>query len=136
MYAELLSFLVRTFLWRYGRCISIAYSHVMRRHNFHALFVEAILNVLMQCRINISQPVCILDIRIHLIHRIPVAERGGKYKRTRIVHHSGSIQGSFNQKFVDYPLRHVITDAYLRMDNQSRFPGRLAEVHRMRRHDK
>ena len=60
----------------------------------------------------------LLDISIDLIHRIPVAERGGKYKRTRIVHHSGSIQGSFNQKFVDHSPRHVITDAYLRMDNQ------------------
>lgn len=45
----------------------------MGRHDFDTGFVEAVLNILMQIRINLCQTVGILDVGIDLIYRIPVA---------------------------------------------------------------
>ena len=65
-----------------------------------------------------------------------VAQRSFQHKRTRIIHHSGSVQRSVNQYLINPPPGNIITDRYFRVNNQSIFACRSTIVYRMRRHDK
>ena len=73
----------------------------------------------------------LLDISIDLIHRIPVAQRSFQHERARVIHYSGRIQRSINQYLIDLAPGDILTDGYLRMDNQAILPCRCTIIHGM-----
>ena len=94
------SFLSPEVILRYSCLITISRSNIVGRHYFYAFFIKPILNILVQIRINLCQLIGIFNICIHLIDGIIILKRCFQYKRTRVIHYSGSIQRRFNQKLM------------------------------------
>ena len=59
----------------------------------------------------------------------------GEDEGPRVVHHARRVQCRLDQQLVHQAPGHVVADGHLGVDDEPVFARRLAEVHRMRRHD-
>ena len=109
--------------------IPVPERRIVGGQNLDAGFIEIVLDILMQVRIDACHLVRILNISVDLINGVEVAQGRFEDERSRFRHHSGRCLGCIDQKLVYLSPRRVIADRHFGMDDKPVTPCRRTVIY-------